>query len=174
MFLIPNLVLIAVSAYIIVRSVQAYRAFREARLGLFAVGQLIFAFSLVIEGLAGAVAVPRLLRPLEPVFLMSYQIMAAGLLLVAISVTPAGLFAVFVPIRIGLFVAVNAALSAYIGAVLLYRYVERRTNPWPAVAYLLFSASLALMHIYGLALLLRVLAAVFLAIGVTYAEAEKK
>ncbi|MGC8583754.1 MAG: hypothetical protein ACP5MH_08490 [Thermoproteus sp.] len=183
MFLVPNLILIAVSLYVIARGIQAYRSFREARIGLFAMGQIVFAFSLLLEGLAGAVAAPGLLRPLAPLVFLSYQIMGAGLLLIAISVSPSAAYAVFLApeiqragpaLRSFLLLTVDAGLAAYIGAVLLYRSLQGRGSPLVAAAYLLFSASLAAMRLYGLALILRTAAAVFLAAGVTYAEAEKK
>lgn len=182
MFLIPNLILIAVSIYIIARGIQAYRAFREARLGLFAMGQILFAFSLFVEGLAGATAAPGVFRLLAPFFLMSYQIMGVGLLLIAISVTPSAAFAVFLAAprgpgaayRLNVLVAVDAALAAYIGAVLLYRYIERRGNLLVPIAYFLLAGSLIAIHMYWVAVSLRALAGLFLAAGVTYAEAEKK
>ncbi len=177
MFLIPNLILIAVSAYIIIRGVQAYRAFKEARLGLFAAGQIIFAFSLLMEGLAGAAAAPGFFKFLAPLFLFSYQLMGVGLLLIAISVTPTAAFAVFFAAPRGpggygldVLVAFDAALAAYIGAVLAYR----RGSPLVSMAYFLLAGSLAAIHIYWAAMSLRVLAALFLAVGVTYAETEKK
>lgn len=176
MLLIPDLILVAVSIYLIVRGAQAYRAFREARLGLFAAGQVLFAFSLLLEGLATAPGVPR---PLGPLLLSSYQIMGAGLLLIAISVTPSAAYAVLLapPAYLrgaGVLVAVDAALAAYVGAVLLYRYFEGRASLLVGVAYLLVAASLAAIHVHWLALILRTLAAVLLAAGATYAEAEKK
>lgn len=178
MFLIPNLILIAVSIYIIARGVQAYKAFKEARLGLFAAGQILFAASLLIEGLAGAATPPGFLKFFASLFLFSYQIMGVGLLLVAISVTPTAAFAAFIATPRGpggaygldVLITVDAALAAYIGAVLIYR----KGSPLVSTAYFLLAGSLVLVHMYWIAISLRALAALFLAVGVTYAEAEKK
>ncbi|MFB6490947.1 MAG: hypothetical protein TU35_006865 [Thermoproteus sp. AZ2] len=182
MLLIPNLIIAFLSLYVVIRAAQAYRALGEARLALLALGEALFAGALLLEGLAGAIAMPGLLRALLPLFASSQLLLLAALLILAIAVTPSQLYAALLaPFpahlearRIGLIPLANAALSAYIAVVLLYGYIQRRGNIWMPLAFAAFSASIILSPLHTTALVLRVLTTAFLAAGVSYAEAKAK
>ncbi len=91
---------------------------------------------------------------------------------IAIVVTPSLFYAVVPPLF--LLAPINALFALYIAAVTLVKSLERKTPPFIPFAFVFLAASLVTPFHAPASVVFRLLTAVMLALGVIYAEKEKK
>jgi TRAP-type uncharacterized transport system fused permease subunit len=91
---------------------------------------------------------------------------------IAIAVTPTLFYAVVPPPFI--LAPINALLALYIAAVTLAKSLERKTPPFIPLAFVFLAVSLVVPFHLLASVVFRLLTAVMLALGVIYAEKEKK
>jgi uncharacterized membrane protein YoaK (UPF0700 family) len=91
---------------------------------------------------------------------------------IAIAVTPSLFYAVVPPLFI--LAPINALLALYIAAVTLVKSLERKTPPFVPLAFVFLAVSLVTPLHAPASVVFRLLTAVMLALGVIYAEKEKK
>lgn len=96
----------------------------------------------------------------------------AALVPIAIAVTPSLFYAVVPPLFI--LAPINALLALYIAAVTLVKTLERGTPPFIPLVFVFLAASLMFPLLSPAVVLLRLFAAVFLAVGVLYAAEKTK
>ena len=91
---------------------------------------------------------------------------------IAIAVTPSLFYAVIPPLFI--LAPINALLALYIAAVTLVKTLERKTPPFIPLAFVFLAVSLVTPLHAPASAVFRLFTAVMLALGVIYAEKEKK
>jgi TRAP-type uncharacterized transport system fused permease subunit len=91
---------------------------------------------------------------------------------IAIVVTPSLFYAVVSPLF--LLAPINALLALYIAAVTLVKSLERKTPPFIPLAFVFLAVSLMTPLHAPASAVFRLLTAVMLALGVIYAEEEKR
>jgi uncharacterized membrane protein YoaK (UPF0700 family) len=91
---------------------------------------------------------------------------------IAIVVTPSLFYAVVPPLF--LLAPINALLALYIAAVTLVKSLERKTPPFIPLTFVFLAVSLVTPLHAPASVVFRLFTAVMLALGVIYAEKEKK
>jgi hypothetical protein len=162
------------------KTLQPWRGLSETCLSLYSIGMVLLATSLVLEAVVDiylnwlrGTEPARFIRRQEALFRLVIQLLAtAALVPIAIAVTPSLFYAVVPPLFI--LAPINALLVLYIAAVTLVKSLERKTPPFISLAFVLLAASLVTPLHAPASVVFRLFTAVMLALGVIYAEKEKK
>lgn len=176
MLFIPDLLLAAIATYLAYAVFTVYRSVADWRLSLYGVGMLTLAIALIVEALVEfvlfATGIPgRFIRREEVTLRTLIQLLyLMALIPIAIAVTPSAFYVV--PIFI--LVPVNVVFSIYIAIVTLIKSLERRRLPWISLAFFSLALSLVTPLFTLQDFIFRFLTAVFLLIGVLYAEKAKQ
>ena len=180
MLFILDVIIAALASYVAYKTFQAWRGLSEARLSLYSIGMILLAASLVLEAVVDiylnwlrGTEPARFIRRQEALFRLVIQLLAtAALVPIAIAVTPSLFYAVVPPLFI--LAPINALLALYIAAVTLVKSLERKIPPFIPLAFVFLAASLVTPLHAPASVVFRLLTAVMLALGVIYAEKEKK
>jgi hypothetical protein len=180
MLFILDVIIAALASYVAYKTFQAWRGLSEARLSLYSIGngppgRLARAGGrgdIYLNWLTGTEPT-KFIRRQEALFRLVIQLLAtAALVPIAIAVTPSLFYAVVPPLF--LLAPINALLALYIAAVTLVKSLERKTPPLISLAFVFLAASLVTPLHAPASVVFRLLTAVMLALGVIYAEKEKK
>ncbi|MEM4603787.1 MAG: hypothetical protein QXR68_00350 [Pyrobaculum sp.] len=172
-----DVVIAALAIYVAYRTFKAWRQLAEWRISMYSMGMALLAFALVIEAFLDIYLSTffnyepmRYIKRLESTLRVITQMLyLAALIPLAVAVTPTRLYSITLVL-----LPINIALSIYIAVVTLVKLVEKKIPPFISLAFLFLAFSMVTPLFSILDLLFRLLTALFLAMGVIYAEKKEK
>jgi len=172
-----DVVIAALAIYVAYRTFKAWRQLAEWRISIYSMGMALLAFALVIEAFLDIYLSTffnyepmRYIKRLESTLRVITQMLyLAALIPLAVAVTPSRLYSITLVL-----LPINIALSIYIAVVTLVKLVEKKIPPFISLAFLFLAFSMVTPLFSILDLLFRLLTALFLAMGVVYAEKKEK
>ncbi|MEM4732802.1 MAG: hypothetical protein QXO48_06660 [Desulfurococcaceae archaeon] len=172
-----DVVIAALAIYVAYRTFKAWRQLAEWRISMYTMGMALLAFALVIEAFLDIYLSTffnyepmRYIKRLESTLRVITQMLyLAALIPLAVAVTPSRLYSIILVL-----LPINIALSIYIAVVTLVKLVEKKIPPFISLAFLFLAFSMVTPLFSILDLLFRLLTALFLAMGVVYAEKKEK
>ncbi|MEM4510572.1 MAG: hypothetical protein QXT46_06125 [Pyrobaculum sp.] len=172
-----DVVIAALAIYVAYRTFKAWRQLAVWRISMYSMGMALLAFALVIEAFLDIYLSTffnyepmRYIKRLESTLRVITQMLyLAALIPLAVAVTPSRLYSITLVL-----LPINIALSIYIAVVTLVKLVEKKIPPFISLAFLFLAFSMVTPLFSILDLLFRLLTALFLAMGVVYAEKKEK